>query len=83
MKGSPEKIYELCNKESIPDDFNQILFKYTKLGFRVIGLASKEIKNQDSFNPKSAKREEIERDLHFLGLMIMKNELKDVTSDEI
>lgn len=45
VKGSPEKIYELCKKETIPSDFNQILFQYTKQGFRVIGLARKEIKN--------------------------------------
>jgi cation-transporting P-type ATPase 13A2 len=41
VKGSPEKIYELCKSTSIPTNYQQALELYTKEGFRVIALASK------------------------------------------
>lgn len=41
VKGSPEKIRELCENESIPDNYESILQLYTESGYRVIGLAHK------------------------------------------
>jgi cation-transporting ATPase 13A2 len=39
VKGAPEKIVELCRKDSIPKNFHSLLSTYTLRGFRVIGLA--------------------------------------------
>jgi magnesium-transporting ATPase (P-type) len=44
LKGSPEKVYSLCDKNSIPDNFTSVLNSYASKGFRVIGLACKEVK---------------------------------------
>ena len=41
IKGSPEKLLELCIAETIPKNFNQILDENTKKGYRVIGLGAK------------------------------------------
>ena len=42
-KGSPEKISELCQENTIPENFNDILNKYTSQGYRVLALSCKVI----------------------------------------
>lgn len=39
VKGSPEKVKELCLKHTIPDNYDDMLNNYTKCGFRVLALA--------------------------------------------
>ncbi|KAJ5068600.1 cation-transporting atpase [Anaeramoeba ignava] len=78
-KGSPEKIKQLCIKESIPKDYETILHSYTKEGFRVIALGYKLIENIEIFEMKTIPRDSIEKDLIFLGFFIMENKLKDDT----
>lgn len=41
VKGSPERIRELCTPESLPENFDEILQIYTECGYRVLALASK------------------------------------------
>lgn len=43
VKGSPEKLRELCNPSSIPASFHKILDFYSKLGFRVLACGSKSL----------------------------------------
>ena len=43
VKGSPEKISDLCLPNTLPRDFQDVLMKYTKEGYRVIALAMKEL----------------------------------------
>lgn len=40
-KGAPEKLYNMCQKESLPSNFNTYLAKYTAQGFRCIAIAYK------------------------------------------
>ena len=82
IKGSPEKIRELCRSESVPDNFHSILQKYTEDGYRVLACASRVL----TVNYKKimeAKREEIEKNLTFVGFLIMENRLKEVTTETI
>ena len=44
VKGSPERIRELCRIETLPKNFDEILQIYTECGYRVLALASKPIK---------------------------------------
>jgi len=41
IKGSPERIRELCNASTLPDNFDEILQIYTECGYRVLALATK------------------------------------------
>jgi len=41
VKGSPEKIRELCKDSSLPSNFDEILNIYTECGYRVLALATK------------------------------------------
>lgn len=45
VKGSPEKLRELCNPESLPKHFHRMLDFYAKSGFRVLACASKNLDN--------------------------------------
>jgi magnesium-transporting ATPase (P-type) len=50
VKGSPEMIQSLSTSQSIPEDFHDVLEKYTQDGLRVLALSYKEY---DNFGKKS------------------------------
>ena len=82
IKGSPEKLRELCVKESIPANFHKVLDNYSKNGFRVLALASRSL--QISFkNVHKYEREVFEKDVFFTGFLIMENKLKTRTLEII
>ena len=76
-KGSPEKIKELCIKNSLPEDYDSIFENLSKKGHRILSLAYKEI---DSLE---ITREMAESNLNFAGFLIFENKLKDDTKDVI
>ena len=78
-KGSPEKIKELCQPKTIPADFVQQLNYYTSRGYRVLAMGSKLI-NMDFNNALQVNRSFCEKDLIFLGLLIVQNKLKLATN---
>src|SRR5690606_34229442 len=82
VKGSPEKIRDLCNPETIPHTFEQELQKYTSKGFRVLGLGMKKMK-MNYFQTQQINREIIESNLIFLGFLIVENKLKKETKSSI
>lgn len=43
VKGSPERIKELCRPETLPKNFEEILQIYTECGYRVLALATKKL----------------------------------------
>jgi len=83
-KGAPEMITSLCVPDTVPDDFHDILMEYTKHGYRVLALAHKSLPEKLKY-PKLQRiqREQVERGLTFLGLIVMENRLKDVTTTTI
>ena len=81
-KGSPETIKNLCNKTTIPTNFDEILNIYTNKGYRVLGLAAKSI----NINLKQSQiliREQVENNMIFLGFLIIENKLKEKTAEFI
>ena len=81
-KGSPEKIKELCNPSTIPENFDEILNNYTTKGYRVLGMAGKSL----IMNFKQSQtiiREVVERNMLFLRLLIVQNKLKEKTKESL
>eukprot|EP01027_Heterolobosea_sp_BB2_P018893 GEZU01026547.1.p1 GENE.GEZU01026547.1~~GEZU01026547.1.p1 ORF type:complete len:1107 (+),score=113.23 GEZU01026547.1:410-3322(+) len=81
-KGSPEKIKHLALPNTIPSDYDEILYRYAHEGYRVLACAYRpiDISSGQNFSPK---RKDIERDLIFLGFVIMKNCVKPATKPTI
>ena len=77
VKGSPELIRSLCRRNTIPNDFDKVLTEYTREGYRVIALSTKLLSQLKSDSDvKQIAREDFEKDLIFLGLLIMENKMK-------
>ena len=50
VKGQPPKIIESCSKETIPDNFEDVLNHLTLQGYRIIAMAHKVLKENDDEN---------------------------------
>ncbi|KAJ8682806.1 hypothetical protein QAD02_018598 [Eretmocerus hayati] len=77
-KGSPEMVLSLSSARSIPADVMPSLGCFTEQGFRVIALACKRLLVDES-QVQNIPRDEVEKDLEFLGLIILENRLKEPT----
>jgi len=80
IKGSPEKLHELSDPESLPEEYFEVLEKYTNNGLRVIGLGYRYLDDFDYNEAKECKRDEVETDIQFLGFLIFANKLKAITA---
>jgi cation-transporting ATPase 13A3/4/5 len=58
-----------------------VLEQYTKDGYRVIALATKDLIGFDSKSLLSVRREDIETKLTFLGFLVMENKLKPESAE--
>ncbi|KAF3835191.1 hypothetical protein F7725_027749 [Dissostichus mawsoni] len=80
MKGAPEIVASLCKKDTVPENFADVLEGYTKEGFRVIALAHRRLESKLSWHKvQNISRDHIEANMEFLGLIIMQNKLKAET----
>ncbi|EJU04071.1 Ca-transporting ATPase [Dacryopinax primogenitus] len=83
VKGAPEVMVDICEKDSFPADYEDLLAYYTKNGFRVIALAGRSIEGLSWLKAQRMKREQAEAGLRFLGLIIFENKLKPGTTPAI
>ena len=88
VKGAPEVIETICLPESIPENYNELLYNYTHNGYRIIACATKKIKTpKKNFKDLSfvgeLTRESVESDLEFIGFIVFENKLKDSTTNTI
>ncbi|XP_053539032.1 polyamine-transporting ATPase 13A3 isoform X1 [Ictalurus punctatus] len=80
LKGAPEVVTSLCKKETVPQDFAEVLENYTKQGFRVIALAHRRLESKLTWHKvQNINRNHIETNMEFLGLIVMQNKLKPET----
>ncbi|CCK71358.1 putative acid anhydride hydrolase KNAG_0G03010 [Huiozyma naganishii CBS 8797] len=79
-KGAPEVISEICNKNTLPSDYNEILDHYTHSGNRVIACAGKILPKHTWLYSQKVSREEVECNMEFLGFIIFENKLKEATT---
>lgn len=80
-KGAPESVRLICSADSLPTDLEQVVDHYTSGGYRVIACASKKVPISSIETYTS--RQDIEKDLRFLGLIIFENKLKPRTIETI
>ncbi|KAG6886168.1 hypothetical protein C0993_000686 [Termitomyces sp. T159_Od127] len=83
VKGAPEVMPDICDRESFPQDYDDLLSYYTKRGYRVIAIAGKSIEGLSWLKAQRMKREQAESGLQFLGLIIFENRLKSGTTPAI
>ncbi|KAM9445089.1 polyamine-transporting ATPase 13A2 isoform 1-T1 [Clarias gariepinus] len=81
LKGAPEMVASHCVKESVPSQFTNTLQEFASEGFRVLALAYKKLDAQTDLS--SIKRVDVEADLQFLGLLVMKNQVKPESAGAI
>ncbi|KAM3617951.1 uncharacterized protein V6R79_013182 [Siganus canaliculatus] len=74
IKGSPEMVASLCHADTVPAQFSNTLQRFSSEGLRVLALAYKPLDKNRDF--REIEREEVEKDMHFLGLLMMKNLVK-------
>ncbi|XP_046580433.1 polyamine-transporting ATPase 13A3-like [Haliotis rubra] len=84
VKGSPEMITSLSMAETVPANFHDVLMAYTQHGYRVLALAWKALPQKLNYAKlQRITREQVEKDLNFLGLLVMENCLKPETTPVI
>ncbi|KAG9324797.1 hypothetical protein KVV02_004670 [Mortierella alpina] len=83
VKGAPEAMINICDKNSLPQDYKERLSYYTHKGYRVIACASKPLPNLTFVRSQRIKREQVESDLTFLGFIIFENKLKPTSAPVI
>ncbi|KAI5123953.1 hypothetical protein M0805_006366 [Coniferiporia weirii] len=83
VKGAPEVMADICEKDSFPNDYDDLLSYYTRRGYRVIAMAGKSIEGLSWLKAQRLKREQAESGLRFLGLVIFENKVKPGTTPAI
>lgn len=83
VKGAPECMNEICDPQTLPNDYEDLLGYYTHRGFRVIACATKHITSLDWLQVRKMTRQNAESDLTFLGFIIFENKLKEATTEVI
>ncbi|XP_054464832.1 cation-transporting ATPase 13A2 [Anoplopoma fimbria] len=81
MKGSPEMVASLCRAETVPAQFSSKLYSFSSEGLRVLALAYKPLDGNTDF--RAIERGEVEKDMQFLGLLMMKNLVKPESAEVI
>ncbi|KAI7892078.1 uncharacterized protein EV154DRAFT_506232 [Mucor mucedo] len=83
VKGAPEVMKDICTPESMPEDYQERLYKYTHRGYRVIACASRQLAGVKWHKLHKLKRNEVETGLTFLGFIVFENKLKPRTVSAI
>ncbi|XP_061622793.1 cation-transporting ATPase 13A2 isoform X3 [Phyllopteryx taeniolatus] len=74
MKGSPEMVASLCRQETVPPQFSKKLRSFSSQGLRVLALGCKPMDTSSDLS--ATERGEVEKDMQFLGLLMLKNLVK-------
>ncbi|XP_076022401.1 polyamine-transporting ATPase 13A2 isoform X2 [Genypterus blacodes] len=74
IKGAPEMVTSLCLQETVPVQFSSQLQNFSSDGFRVLALGYKPLDGKTDLT--TIERAAVEKDMQFLGLLVMKNMVK-------
>lgn len=81
VKGSPEAIAKLCVPSSLPSNFHEMARLSARNGLYQLAMATSPLKSAKSVS--ELKREDIERDLNFAGVINFQNSMKEDTPQVI
>jgi len=79
VKGAPESMKARCSPSSLPANFDSFLEGLNMNGYRVLGCAYKDLTNKPLSQMQQEPRASLEKDLTFLGFLVMGNQLKPET----
>ncbi|XP_077465586.1 polyamine-transporting ATPase 13A2 isoform X1 [Stigmatopora argus] len=74
IKGSPEMVASLCRQDTVPPEFSKKLGSFSSEGLRVLAFGYKPMDTSKDLS--ETERGEVEKDMQFLGLLILKNLVK-------
>lgn len=77
VKGSYERIGQLCNKASIPADFKEQTEYFASEQFYVLGMGIKTLANMSETQIRDISREDAEEGIDLSGLLLFRNEMKE------
>jgi cation-transporting ATPase 13A3/4/5 len=86
VKGAYEKIKDLSNPHSIPNDYDTVTANLARQGCYVLALSHREIDLNEIGGMEGFKnwnRDQMEENINFAGLIIFKNQLKEDTTENI
>ncbi|KAJ3396598.1 hypothetical protein HDU92_002546 [Lobulomyces angularis] len=87
VKGSFEKIMDICAEETIPANYIKTAESYATEGCYVLAMAHKDlglVETEEALLAlKSLERDSIENDVNLLGLILFKNKIRDDTRESI
>ena len=69
-KGAPEIIRNMCDPQTVPENFEDVLNEFAQQGMRVISMA---VKHTDDPN---LEQDDYEKDMKFLGFILLSNPVK-------
>jgi len=68
---------------AVPEDLTSTLQEYTEQGYRVIALGRRTLSDTSYTKIQRMRREDVEQDLEFLGMIVLENRLKPETEPVI
>jgi len=80
VKGSAESIRRICRPESLPENYDEVVKQCSSEGIYQLSMAFKELQKSKF---RDFPRENVERDLSFVGVLNFKNMLRDETPQMI
>ncbi|KAI8850206.1 hypothetical protein BC829DRAFT_432106 [Chytridium lagenaria] len=72
VKGSPESVLRVCQPASVPRRYHETYTRYAAKGYYVLAVAERVMKDWSV----GVKREGVEREMRFLGFVMLMNPLK-------
>ncbi|CEI93138.1 hypothetical protein RMCBS344292_07380 [Rhizopus microsporus] len=82
VKGAYEKIKDIADPHSIPSDYDLVTANQAREGCYVLALAHREV-DYDKVDISNWTRDDMEKDIKFMGLIVFKNQLKEDTTKNI
>jgi len=75
-QGDPDLIKEKCRKETIPENYNEMVDLYKKGGYNIIGICGKKMK-MNYIQSQRVERSKCESNMIFLGFVVYKVNTND------